>query len=482
MYNADITPAAIQQLQAGRRIMSFPKAAVMTSYFLLLIAAAIAQNFSDIKPSPQQVAWQDLEIGVLIHFGPNTFMDREWGDGNADPKVFNPTQLDAEQWVLAAKSAGAKYLVMVAKHHDGFCLWPTARTDYSVKNSPWKSGKGDVVREVEQAVRKHGLKFGIYLSPWDRHEPSYKNNAAYDVFYRRQLAELITRYGDLTELWLDGAGSEGHVYDFDSYVKELRTYQPNTLIFADTGFLSYGDIRWVGNEAGHAPEEVWNVIDRLGYLRWRPVEADTPLREHHWFWHPNDEKNLKPLKKLVDLYHESVGHGAQLMLGLAPDDRGLLPDSDVTRLRQFGEALSHAYKRNLAQGAVIASDSKTPAENAIDGNPDTSWSAPADARSAILQLSYKTPIVFDRSVLMESLNNGQLIHKYDIQIRRGTEWRTIAGGTSVGHRKIDRYPKVSASEVRLRILAAAGSPRIREFQLFDGSAIDARLTDISDKQ
>jgi alpha-L-fucosidase len=238
------------------------------SLALPLILAA--QNFSDLRPSPQQVAWQDLEIGVLIHFGPNSFMDREWGDGTADPRVFNPPQLDAAHWVAAAKSAGARYLVLVAKHHDGFCLWPTAQTDYSVKASPWRSGQGDLVREVSEAARRAGLQFGIYLSPWDRHEPRYKSNSAYDDYYREELTELVTRYGELAEFWLDGAGSEGHVYDFDSYVRVLRTYQPNALIFADVGFLRYADIRWVGNESGLAPETNWNVVDRLGYLRWRP--------------------------------------------------------------------------------------------------------------------------------------------------------------------------------------------------------------------
>ncbi|MDX1984868.1 MAG: alpha-L-fucosidase, partial [Bryobacteraceae bacterium] len=320
--------------------------------FLTLPAARLAaQNFTGVHPSPQQVAWQDLEIGVLIHFGPNTFMDREWGDGSADPKIFSPSALDTTQWVLAAKAAGAKYLIMVAKHHDGFCLWPSRHTQYSVKSSPWKNGRGDVVREVETAARKHGLKFGVYLSPWDRHEPSYKDNKAYDLYYTRQLTELATDYGELTEFWLDGAGSEGHVFDFDRYVETLRTYQPNTLIFADVGFLPYGDIRWVGNEAGFAPEDNWNVIDRRGYLRYRPAEADTPLRDRNWFWHPNAERNLKPLGKLLEIYHKTVGRGAQLVLGLAPDNRGLLPENDTAQLKEFGSAITRLYGKSLADAA-----------------------------------------------------------------------------------------------------------------------------------
>jgi alpha-L-fucosidase len=413
---------------------------------LALAALSPAQNFFDLKPSPQQDAWQDLEIGVLVHFGPNTFMDREWGDGTADPRVFNPARLDAAQWVAAAKSAGARYVVLVAKHHDGFCLWPTARTAYSVKGSPWRNGQGDLVREVARAARSQGLKFGIYLSPWDRHEPRYKNNAEYDGYYREQLTELVTRYGEIVELWLDGAGSEGHVYDFDSYVRILRTYQPNTLIFADVGFLQYGDVRWVGNESGYAPEENWNVVDRLGYLRWRPAEADTPLRANHWFWHPNDEKSLKSLPQLMDTYHKTVGRGAQLVLGLAPDSRGLLPETDVARLKEFGDHIRRIY----------GSD---------PGEPDESWSS-----SAPLEINRIEPVSFDRAVLMERLSGGQRVEGYAIEAWDGSRWKRLSAGATIGHKKIDIFPRTAASRVRLRILAAAGAPQIRMFRVCDGSA------------
>jgi alpha-L-fucosidase len=244
--------------------------------FFLCVSLAFAQNFSEIKPSPQQVDWQDLEFGVIIHFSTNTFLDREWGDGTADPSVFNPTQFDPDQWMKAIRGSGARYVVLVAKHHDGFCLWPTGQTGYSVKSSPWKNGQGDLVGEVASAARKYGLKFGVYLSPWDRHEPRYKDSAAYDAYYQAELTELASNYGDLVEFWLDGAGSAGHVYNFDKIVETLRTYQPNTIVFADTGLFEYGDARWVGNESGQVPYENWNVIDRHGYLHWRPVEADTP--------------------------------------------------------------------------------------------------------------------------------------------------------------------------------------------------------------
>ncbi len=457
---------------------------------LLCTATVTAQSFTDIKPSPQQAAWQDLEIGVLIHFGPNTYMAREWGDGAADPKVFNPTQFDPQQWVAAAKSAGANYLVFVAKHHDGFCLWPTGQTDYSVKSSPWRDGHGDAVREVSNAARKAGMKFGVYLSPWDRHEPSYKDSKKYDDHYVAQLIELASHYGPLTEFWLDGAGSEGHVYDFDRYVSQLRVYQPNALVFADAALLKYGDIRWVGNESGFASEENWNVLDLHGYLRWRPAEADTPLRKDHWFWHPNDEKSLKSVAELLDIYEKTVGRGAQLMLGLAPDDRGLLPDSDVQRLAEFGATVRAIYgpEKNLARRSIQANGQAKAQTNApangnavtgydamLDGNPDTFWSAPADARSATIDLTFAAPITFDRALTMEWLADGQQIEKYAIEAFVKGKWTALYTGTSIGHKKIDKVARTTTDRVRLVIISAAAALRIREFQLFDGAAAEAAL-------
>ena len=279
----------------------------------------------------------------------------------------------------AIRASGAKYVVLVAKHHDGFCLWPTEQTNYSVKSSPWKDGKGDVVGDVARAARKYGLKFGVYLSPWDRHEPRYKDSAEYDKYYNAELEELAHNYGDLVEFWLDGAGSAGHVYDFKKIIETLRTYQPDTVVFADTGLFEYGDARWVGNEAGIVDYENWNVIDRHGYRRWRPVEADTPLRNLHWFWHPNDETSLKSLDTLLDTYDKTVGRGAQLMLGVAPDNRGLLPDSDVKRLEELGAALRKRAENNLDSAAT----SRKPGfEAALDGNPDTFWSAPSGSHHA----------------------------------------------------------------------------------------------------
>ncbi len=437
---------------------------VFAAYLFAQIPIARAQNFTDVKPSPVQVQWQDLEFGVILHFGTNTFLDREWGDGTASPAVFIPTQFDAEQWMRAIKAAGAKYVVLVAKHHDGFCLWPTGQTDYSVKSSPWENGKGDVVRRVSEAARKNGLAFGIYLSPWDRHEPRYKNSAEYDDYYIAEMEELATRYGDLVEFWLDGAGSEGHVYNFPRIIENLREYQPNTLVFADAALFEYGDIRWSGNEDGTIPYENWNVLDRHGYLRWRPVEADTPLHKQHWFWHPNDEASLKTLDELIATYEASVGRGGQLMLGLAPDRRGLLPEADVKRLEEFGSAIAERYGNNLmvkehAQGDVTI-------EAALDSDPNTFWSAPAGSHHAVLEASFAKPVTFDHSLLMEWLNDGQHVQRYRIEVRTGNAWRTIVEGSAIGHKRIEHFAAVTASRVRLNILSSSAEAHIREFQIF----------------
>ena len=439
-------------------------AALLTVVSLVSIAKRVrGQNVSDLKPTPQQTEWQDLEFGVILHFGTNTFLDREWGDGTADPKIFNPTEFNPDQWMKAIKASGAKYVVMVAKHHDGFALWPTEQTDYSIKASPWQNGKGDVVGEVAKAARANGLKFGVYLSPWDRHDPRYKDNAAYDSYYTAELEELATRYGDLTEFWLDGAGSNGHVYNFPKIIETLRTYQPNTIVFADTELFEYGDARWAGDESGSIQYENWNVIDRHGFLRWRPVEVDTPLRALHWFWHPNDDASLKSVDDLIDSYEKSVGHGGQWMLGVAPNDKGLLDDSDVKRLNELGVAIRERYSNNLIS-AHLPVDYNV--GRALDGDADTFWSAPAGSHAATLEVCFPKPIKFDHAMAMEWLVEGQNVQQYRIEAWVDGKWKTVVADYAMGHKKIDHFAPVTAQRVRLNILASTGEARIREFQLF----------------
>jgi alpha-L-fucosidase len=432
---------------------------------LLVMAPSRAQNFVDIKPTPAQTAWQDLEIGVIIHFSTNTFLNREWGDGTADPSTFNPTHVDTDQWMQAAKSAGAKYVVLVAKHHDGFSIWPSKQTEYSVKKSPWLEGKGDLVRMASDSAHKADLGFGIYLSPWDRHDPRYPDPTAYDKYYLAQLDELATHYGPLTEFWLDGAGSAGRTYDFDKIIQELRTYQPNTLVFADVALYKNADIRWVGTESGTVPYENWNVIDRAGYLRWRPVEADTPLRKKHWFWHPNDESSLNSVDELLHIYTETVGRGAQLMLGLAPDNTGRIPDADVKRLQEFGAALHRIYQNNLVAESGTVEDKAAAA--ATDNDSATFWSAPP--RHAVLEIHFDKPVTFDRAVTMEWLNEGQRIQDYSIEAWQDGAWKPLVHAHAIGHKKIDLFPSVTTQRVRLNLLSTTGAGAIREFQLYDGS-------------
>jgi alpha-L-fucosidase len=433
----------------------------------LFSASALAQNFSEIKPSPQQVAWQDMEIGVIFHFGTNTFLDREWGDGTAAPSVFHPSTVDAAQWIQAVKAAGAKYVILVAKHHDGFCLWPSELTNYSVKSSPWKGGNGDLVREVAEAARKNGLKFGIYLSPWDRHDPRYAEQTAYDKYYLGQLDELGSHYGELVEFWMDGAGSAGHTYDFDRIVQQLRMWQPNTMVFADVALYTYADLRWVGNEEGHVPYENWNVVDRTGYLRWRPVEADTPLRKLHWFWHPKDEASLKSLAELIEEYNETVGRGAQLMLGIAPDQNGRVPEADVARLKEFGEAIQKQYSHNLLKEQEWQ---KNPGYAALDGDPDTFWSAPEGSHSSMIEVNFKEPVTFDCALSMEWLNDGQHVQKYAVEVMEEGKWKRVAEGQAIGHKKIDRFAPVTTQQVRLNLLSTTEAAHIREFQLYNAGA------------
>jgi alpha-L-fucosidase len=427
---------------------------------------AMAQNFSEVKPAPQQTAWQDLEFGVIVHFSTNTFLNQEWGDGTATPATFNPSNFDPDQWMKAIADSGAKYVVLVAKHHDGFCLWPTENTDYSIKASPWKNGKGDVVGDVARSARKYGLKFGIYLSPWDRHKPKYKekDSAAYDKYYEAELTELALNYGDLVEFWLDGAGSLGHVYDFKKIIETLRTYQPNSVVFADTGLFEYGDARWVGTESGRIPYENWNVIDRHGMLRWRPVEADTPLRNLHWFWHLNDETSVKSLDELLTTYDLTVGHGGQLMLGLAPDNRGLLPDSDVQRLKELGDAIRARSKNNLALQHAVTN---VEVSAAFDDNLDTFCTAPAGSNHATLEINFAKPVTFNRVRTMEWLNDGQKVQSYAIEVWTGKAWKQIVKAQAIGHMKVDFFAPVTASRVRLNILSSTGPAAIREFQLFN---------------
>lgn len=406
-------------------------------------------------PSPQQMAWQDMEMGIFFHFGLNTFNGREWGDGTDSPETFNPSAFDARQWASAARKAGFRYAVLTAKHHDGFCLWPTATTDYSIRSSPWRKGQGDVVRECAEACREEGLRFGVYLSPWDRHEPCYGDEAAYDDFYARQLEELLTGYGPLAEVWFDGAGSEGRKYDWPLIMALVKQHQPDAMIFN----MGQPTIRWVGNEDGLAPYPCWNEAESArismfteampdwlpGTPAWLPAECDVPIRKPHWFWQPNEEHLLLSLEELMEVYYRSVGHGAGLLLNVAPDRRGLLPEADVSRLLEFGTEISRRFSSPLADtagaGALL--------ELAVDGS-GSQW--------------------VDHVILMEDIAHGERILEYKLEAWQAGEWVLLANGTAVGHKKIDRFPAVNTGCIRLSVTKWRDSPMIRSFAAYRAEA------------
>lgn len=401
------------------------------------------------KPSPQQLAWQEMELGMFCHFGMNTFCDQEWGEGTDSPELFNPEQFDARQWARTAKRAGFKYLVLTAKHHDGFCLWPTRTTDYSVKSSPWKDGKGDVVREVADACREEGLRFGLYLSPWDRHEPCYPDQEAYDDFYAEQLTELLTGYGPLVEVWFDGAGSQGREYDWSRIIGLVDKYQPDAMVFN----MGRPTIRWVGNEDGVAPYPCWNTAttaresmftsDMMTWMdgtpAWVPAECDVPIRKLHWFWHPEDEASLRSLEEVLDIYYRSVGHGATLLLNVSPDNRGLLPESDVKRVIEFGDEIRRRFGQPVGQTSGEGSE-------------------------LLLTFAHLQPV--NHAIIMEDIVHGERIREYVLEASNEGEWKELLRGSAIGHKKIDRFETIETDRLRLTILSSVEEPLIRSLAAY----------------
>lgn len=401
------------------------------------------------KPSPQQLAWQDMELGMFCHFGMNTFCDQEWGDGTDSAEIFNPEQLDARQWARTAKRAGFKYLVLTAKHHDGFCLWPTKTTDYSVKSSPWKGGKGDVVREVADACREEGLQFGLYVSPWDRHEPCYPDKEAYDDFYAEQLTELLTGYGPLVEVWFDGAGSQGREYDWNRIIGLVDQYQPDAMVFN----MGRPTIRWVGNEDGVAPYPCWNTAttaresmftsDMMTWMEgtpaWVPAECDVPIRKRHWFWHPDDEASLRSLEEVLDIYYRSVGHGATLLLNISPDNRGLLPEVDVERVIEFGDEIRRRFGLPVGQTS-------------------------GEGTELLLKLEYIQPV--NHVIIMEDIAHGERVREYVLEAFSHGEWKELVRGSAIGHKKIDWFDTVETDQLRVRILSSVEQPLIRNLAAY----------------
>jgi alpha-L-fucosidase len=400
-------------------------------------------------PTEQQIKWQDMEMGMFCHFGMNTFHDQEWGSGKDSPLTFCPSAFDARQWARTAKLAGFKYLVLTAKHHDGFCLWPTKTTDYSVKASPWREGKGDVVKEVAEACREEGILFGVYLSPWDRHESCYPDKEAYDNFYAEQLTELLTGYGPIVEVWFDGAGSEGREYDWPRIISLVKKYQPDSMIFN----MGAPTIRWPGNEDGLAPYPCWNSAtqarismftkDMAAWLpetpKWVPAECDVPIRGSHWFWHPNDEGSLRSVEDLLHIYYNSVGHGANLLLNLAPDNRGLIPEADIDRVLEFSSEIKKRFSAPISK---------------ISG------------QGYLLKLDLPEYTKINHVILMEDIAFGERVRDYKLEAKIDGIWIELLHGSAIGHKKIDRFNEISVREIRLKVISAEDMPVIRNFSVY----------------
>ena len=412
-------------------------------------------------PTRAQLEWQQDELALFLHFGVNTFTDREWGDGTEDPAIFAPTQLDARQWARAARGAGFRAMILTAKHHDGFCLWPTRTTSHSVARSPWRGGNGDVVRELVDACRAEGLKAGVYLSPWDRHEPSYGDSPRYNALYREQLTELLTRYGPIHEVWFDGANGEGpngkrQVYDWPRVWALVRRLQPSAVMFSDAG----PDIRWIGNEKGIASETNWSTVDprvvpypgatgdavqqmlEQGDPKgtvWRPGETDVSIRPG-WFYHSAEDDRVRDVDNLVQLYFTSVGRNSKLLLNVPPTKAGLLHERDVSNLSAAQRRLAGMFGEDLVEDARL------------------DWRV-TGTRSAVLEVDLGRTVEVSVADLREDIAHGQIVAGYSLSGSNGGEWRVLSSGTTIGYRKLDRFEPTSVRRVTLTIDRTLERPR-----------------------
>lgn len=406
------------------------------------------------RPTSSQLRWQQDELALFLHFGVNTFTDREWGDGRESPSIFAPGNLDARQWARAARSAGARAMILTAKHHDGFCLWPTRTTTHSVASSPWRSGNGDVVREFVDACRAEGLRAGLYLSPWDRNNPSYGDSPKYNDLYCDQLTELLTRYGPIAEVWFDGANGEGpngkrQTYDWPRVWGLVRRLQPEAVIFSDAG----PDVRWCGNERGVAGDPNWSTMnpdavpypgaDGPGIIAalqngdpagtvWRPAEVDVSIRPG-WFYHPAEDERVRSVDNLVELYFTSVGRNGKLLLNVPPTRDGLLHATDVARLAGLRELISRGFEHDVAERARVVRRDTGP-------------------RTMELDFEFSEPVTIGIARAAEDITSGQRVSRYRLLgSSGGDDWRVLSQGTTIGYTKLDRYPTATVRRVRLAI-------------------------------
>lgn len=439
-------------------------------------AAEKVEMASRLVPTPQQLEWQRMELTAFLHFGVNTFTGREWGDGTEDPAIFNPTSLDCEQWVRTLKESGFKMAIITAKHHDGFCLWPTKTTRHSVASSSWKGGKGDVVRELRDACKKYGIKFGVYLSPWDRNASCYGDSPAYNQFFIEQLTELLTNYGEVHEVWFDGANGEGpngkkQIYDWDAILKTIRRLQPKavTAIMGD-------DVRWVGNERGIGRETEWSataltpgiyprsgeqnkklgiygkakdlggrdIVARATELFWYPSEVDVSIRPG-WFYHADQDKQVKSLNHLTDIYFKSVGYNSVLLLNIPPDLRGLINENDVQRLKEFSSYLKKTFARNYV----------------LKGNE--AWHGTS---GTVRQYDIQKDALVNAFMIQEDISKGQRVESFLVEAYKDGSWIHMAEGTTVGYKRLVRFSDTRPERIRVTIRSARGVANVAAVGLF----------------
>ncbi len=439
-------------------------------------AAEKIEMASRLVPTPQQLEWQRMELTAFLHFGVNTFTGREWGDGTEDPAIFNPTSLDCEQWVRTLKESGFKMAIITAKHHDGFCLWPTKTTRHSVASSSWKGGKGDVVRELRDACKKYGIKFGVYLSPWDRNASCYGDSPAYNQFFIEQLTELLTNYGEVHEVWFDGANGEGpngkkQIYDWDAILKTIRRLQPKavTAIMGD-------DVRWVGNEKGIGRETEWSataltpgiyprsgeqnkelgifgkakdlggrdIVARATELFWYPSEVDVSIRPG-WFYHADQDKQVKSLNHLTDIYFKSVGYNSVLLLNIPPDLRGLINENDVQRLKEFSSYLKKTFARNYV----------------LKGNE--AWHGTS---GTVRQYDIQKEALVNAFMIQEDISKGQRVESFLVEAYKDGSWIHMAEGTTVGYKRLVRFSDTRPERIRVTIRSARGVANVAAVGLF----------------
>ncbi len=435
-------------------------------------------------PSENQMRWQEMQYYAFVHLSLNTYTDQSWGYGNEDINLFNPTALDSRQWARICKNAGMKGIILTAKHHCGFCLWPSKYTEYSVKNAPWKNGKGDVVREMADACKEYGLKLGIYLSPWDRNRADY-GKPEYITYFRNQLTELLTNYGPIFEIWFDGAnGGSGYYgganetrmidrktyYDWANTYKLVRKLQPHIVIWNDGG--NRADLRWVGTESGSVGDTNWSLLNSTGDVpynmlhygvengnAWVPAEVNTSIRPE-WFYHPSEDKKVKTVPQLMDTYYNSIGHNGNLLLNFPIMPNGLIHLTDEKSVFDFGKAVKAAFSVNLATNKpakasnVRAGSKGFSAGNATDDDKNTYWATDDNVKAASLTINFDKPTRFNRFLAQEYIRLGQRVKAFTVEGFINGRWQELAKGTTIGYKRIVSFPTAMATKVRLNITDA----------------------------